>query len=181
MLSRLRATMRIAFGDSFEAAPFHQAYRGVDNRLRREAVLGADLEAENVADKVKGADLAAAVREQLVAPHRAGHDLVDVVRRLLLAEDFGAFPVAEFIQIEFDGRALFRATLTENTGKFSGAGSDAGKHGPTPCSNGTCRLGGGLGIHKLNATAAVTFRENSVTTRGILSMDRLWSIVPKDR
>jgi hypothetical protein len=33
----------IAFGDGFEAAPLYQSYRRVDNGLRREAMLGADL------------------------------------------------------------------------------------------------------------------------------------------
>jgi hypothetical protein len=67
-------------------APDHH-HRGVVDRLCRELVLLADLEPENVARQIEGADLAAAVVEDLVGPHRALDDLVDVFGRLILAED----------------------------------------------------------------------------------------------
>jgi len=72
------------------------AHGGVDDRLRRKAMLAAVREAENVAGQVKGADLPAAVGQQLVAPYRAGFDLVDVFGRFLLAVDLGAFFVGKF-------------------------------------------------------------------------------------
>src|SRR3954452_15057474 len=96
---------QIGLGDEFEAAALHQADGGVHDRLRGEAMVGSDLEAEDVVGEVKGADLAAAVGEQLVAPYRAGYDLVDVIGRLLLAENLRALFVAEFIQIESGGDA----------------------------------------------------------------------------
>ena len=52
---------------------------------------------------MEGADLAAAVGQQLVAPHRAGHDLIDVIGRFLLTENLGALLVAKFIQTDLAG------------------------------------------------------------------------------
>jgi hypothetical protein len=44
---------------------------------------------------MEGADLAAAVGEQLVAAHRAGDDLVDIFGRLVLAVDLLVLAVGE--------------------------------------------------------------------------------------
>jgi hypothetical protein len=55
------------------------------------------LQSEDVAGEVKRADLATAVRKQLVASHRARLDLIDVVRRLLFAVDFGSLFVSKFV------------------------------------------------------------------------------------
>ena len=60
-------------------------------------MLASVFQSEDVADEVKRADLAAAVRKQFVASHRADLDLIDVVRRLLFAVDFGALLVGEFV------------------------------------------------------------------------------------
>ena len=91
MLSRFRETMRIALGHHLEAAPLDQANRGVHDRLRRKPVLASVFQPEDVAGEVKRADLATAVRKQLVASHCAGLDLIDVLRRLLFSVDFGPF------------------------------------------------------------------------------------------
>ena len=56
---------------------------------------GAGFEAEHVAGKVEGADLAAAVGEKLVAAHGAGDDLIDVLGRLVLAIDLLFLAVGE--------------------------------------------------------------------------------------
>ena len=49
----------------FKAASLHQPYGRIDDRLRGEVVLGAVLQAENITGQVEGADLAAAVGEEL--------------------------------------------------------------------------------------------------------------------
>ncbi len=57
--------------------------------------LAPDFEPEDVARQVERADLAPTVGKQLVAAYRAGDNLVDVFRGLILAVDFLVFPVAE--------------------------------------------------------------------------------------
>ena len=81
---------RIALSHHLEAAPLDQANRGVHDRLRRKPVLASVFQSEDVAGQVKRADLATAVRKQLVASHGADLDLIDVLRRLLFAVDFGS-------------------------------------------------------------------------------------------
>src|SRR5262245_63603729 len=124
--------LHIVLGHQLEAATLEQADGGIDDRFGGKAVLRPDLEPENVADEMKRADLAPAVREQFVAPYRTALDLVNVVGGLLLTEDFGALPVAEFVQIDSDGRSALRFGLAKNVGKFGKAGTDAGEHGPSP-------------------------------------------------
>ncbi|MGY4344393.1 hypothetical protein ACVWXM_000857 [Bradyrhizobium sp. GM7.3] len=78
-----------------EARALHEAHSGVDDSFSSKAVGGAGFEAEHVAGKVEGADLAAAVGEKLVAAHGAGDDLIDILGRLVLAIDFLFLAVGE--------------------------------------------------------------------------------------
>ena len=61
----------------------------VGERLGAEPVQFRRFEAEHVAGQVEGADLAAAVFEDLVGAHRAADHLIEILRRLLLAVDLG--------------------------------------------------------------------------------------------
>ena len=60
-------------------------------------MLAAVFKPEDVADQMKRADLAAAIRKQLVASRRTCLDLIDVIRRFFFAVDFGAFLVGKFV------------------------------------------------------------------------------------
>ena len=95
---RSSATMRVGFRNVLQAAPFHQPYCRIDDRFRGKSVGGTVLQPKNVAGQVEGADLAAAVGEELVAANRAVDDLVDIVGRLRLAKDLRAPVVFEFAQ-----------------------------------------------------------------------------------
>src|SRR5689334_8619092 len=57
------------------------------HRLGRAVMNVADLEAEHVARQMKGADLAAAIGEQLRDAHHARDDLVNVASNLAFGED----------------------------------------------------------------------------------------------
>jgi len=87
----------IVIGHQLEATPFDQAHRGFDDCFRREPVLAAVFQSKDIRGEVKGPDLATAVRKQLVASHRTNLDLIDVIRRLLFALDFGPFFVGKFV------------------------------------------------------------------------------------
>ena len=56
----------------------------------------AILKPEDVADQMKGANLAATVRKKLVGTDGARSHLVDVIRRFLLTVNLHAFFVFEF-------------------------------------------------------------------------------------
>ena len=89
---------RVGFRYVFQAASFHQPYCRIDDRLRGKSVGCSVLQPENVASQVERADLAAAIGEELVGANRTARDLVDIVGRLRLSEDLGAFVVFEFAQ-----------------------------------------------------------------------------------
>jgi hypothetical protein len=92
---------RIALSHHLEAAPLDQANRGVDDRLRRKPMFVSVFQSENVAGEVERADLATAVRKQLVASHCTNLDLIDVVRGFLFAVDFSPLLVGKFVQADF--------------------------------------------------------------------------------
>ena len=123
--------MRVAFRDMLEAAPFHQPYCRIDDRLCGEAVLGAVLQTKNVTIQVKGADLAAAIGEEFVAADRAFNDLVDVLGRLVLAINFGTSVIFEFAQDDACAGKL--AKLSQGLRLAAGMGIDVDKHGCSPC------------------------------------------------
>ena len=52
-------------------------------------MVGAELESEHVAGMIEALDLPAAVLQDLVNPHGAAQDHVDIIRGLVLAVDFG--------------------------------------------------------------------------------------------
>ena len=60
----------------------------------------AVLQAKDIADEVECADLAAAIGEQLVAPHRAFDHLVDIFRWLGLAKNFRTPAIFELAQYD---------------------------------------------------------------------------------
>src|SRR5262245_77982 len=86
----------VALRGLFEAPALHQAQRGVEDGFGGKAMGRAGFEAEDVAGQMEGADLAAAVGEQLVGAHRAANHLVDIVGLLILAVDFLVLAVGEF-------------------------------------------------------------------------------------
>lgn len=88
------------------------------------------LQPENVASQVERADLAAAVGEELVGANRTARDLVDIVGRLRLSEDLGAFIVFEFAQDYPCPRKL--AELPQSPRPAAGMGVDVDKHGEPP-------------------------------------------------
>ena len=51
------------------------------------------LETKDIARQVKRADLAATVRQQLMAPNRTFYHLINIVRGLCFSEDLSAFEV----------------------------------------------------------------------------------------
>src|ERR1700674_487779 len=77
----------------FEATAFHQAHGGIDDGLRRKAVVVARFESEDVARQMKRADLAPPIGKQLVSPNRAADDLIDVFGWLVLAVNLLVLPV----------------------------------------------------------------------------------------
>ena len=83
-----RATSLSRWASAMHGAALDDQDVRVGDRLGREGVLVAHLEAENVARQVEGADLAAAVVQDLVGADRAADDLVEVLGRLVLAVDF---------------------------------------------------------------------------------------------
>src|SRR5260370_2283459 len=84
----------IGFRHALQAFAFHQANRGVNDGFGCEA-MEIMFEAEDIASQVKRADLAATVREKLVAPNRAFNHLIDVVCWLCFSENLGAPSVFE--------------------------------------------------------------------------------------
>ena len=88
--------VNIDFRHVLETATLDEAHGRVDDCLRGKTMCGTVFEAKDIANQVEGADLAAAVGQELVAPNRTLHDLVDVVRWLGLAVDFSASIVLEF-------------------------------------------------------------------------------------
>src|SRR6516165_5585857 len=119
-----------------EADTFRKANRRIDDCFRGKTMSRAVLQAEDVADEVECADLAAAVREQLVTAHRAFHDLIHIFRGLCFAEDFSAAVVFELAQEEL--RAGQAAMLAEKLWPVRRIGVDVDKHGSSPCLNKTC-------------------------------------------
>ena len=100
MFNRSRTTSTSFSAMSSRTLTFYQMDLGVDDRLGRKAVNRGVLQTENVAHQVKGANLAAAVQEKLVASYRPFGHLIDILGRLVLAEDLYAFVVAEFAKID---------------------------------------------------------------------------------
>ncbi|MHC2929281.1 hypothetical protein ACVJA9_004078 [Bradyrhizobium diazoefficiens] len=92
----LAGDLHVDAGGLLEARAFHEAHAGVDDGFGGKTVAGAGFEAEHVAGKMEGADLAAAVGEKLVAAHGPGDDLVDIFGRLVLAIDLLVLAVGEF-------------------------------------------------------------------------------------
>ena len=129
-IQKVERDHRVAFRDMFKAAPLHQPYCRIDDRLRGEAVLGTVFQTKNVAGQMEGADLAAAVGKELVAANRAFNDLVDVFGRLGLAVDFGTSVVFEFAQDDPCAGKL--AKLSESLRLAAGMGVDVDKHGCLP-------------------------------------------------
>src|ERR1700737_3716932 len=121
-----------------KTAALHQPYGGVDNRFCREAVVRSRFEPEDVARKMKRADLAPSVRQQLVAPDGAADDLINVFRWLLLAVDLLILPVGKFGRHE----AHMPGQGTKLVGNGGGNGCNLvtgnlrierlGEHGPSP-------------------------------------------------
>ena len=97
-IQKIKRHQGVALRDVLQTAPFHQSDGGIDDRLGGKAMLGAVLETKDIADQVKGADLAAAVGEEFVAANGTFNNLVDVVGRLGLAVNFGAPVIFEFAQ-----------------------------------------------------------------------------------
>ena len=87
--------VHVDFRHVLETAPLDEAHGRVDDCLRGKTMCGTVFEAKDIANQVEGADLAAAVGQELVAPNRTLHDLVDVVGRLGLAVDLSASIVLE--------------------------------------------------------------------------------------
>ncbi len=75
-------------GRQHRGAPHHD-HMGLRDRFRRRGMVGAELDPEHVAGMIEGFDLPASVLQDLVNPHGAAQDHVDIVRRLVLAVDFG--------------------------------------------------------------------------------------------
>ena len=92
---KLARDLDVDAGRLLEVAALHQAHGGIDDGFRREPVGRPRLEPEDVARQMERADLAPPVGKQPVAAHRAGDDLVDIFRGLILAVDFLILPLAE--------------------------------------------------------------------------------------
>ena len=97
-VQKVEGDHRVAFRDVLETAPLHQPYCRIDNCLCGEAVLGTVFQPKNVTGQMEGADLAAAVGEELVAANGAVDDLIDVVGRLGLAINLSASVIFELAQ-----------------------------------------------------------------------------------
>ena len=130
MFRQVERDRRVAFRDVLEAAPFHQPYCRIDDRLRGEAVLGAVFQPKNVTGQMEGADLAAAVGKELVASNRAVDHLVDVLGRLGLAVNLGTSVIFEFAQDDSCAGKL--AKFSESLRLAAGMGIDVDKHGCLP-------------------------------------------------
>src|SRR5205807_29132 len=78
----------VSFGKRHHGAASHDHNHGITDRLGRELVLLADFKPENVAREIKGANLPTAVVEDLVSPHSAAGDLVDIFGGFVFAENF---------------------------------------------------------------------------------------------
>ena len=94
----------------------------VSDRLRRKRVLLASLETENVARQMEAADLPTSVDQHLVGPHRPAHDLVEVVRRLVLPVDLAIARKRHQCthQLDVVGRRLLarRRRVTKSCGRM---------------------------------------------------------------
>src|SRR5258705_13661716 len=84
----------IGFRHALQTFAFHETNRGVNDGFGCEA-MEIMFEAEDIASQVKRADLAATVRQKLVAPNRAFNHLIDVVCRLCFSKNLGAPTVFE--------------------------------------------------------------------------------------
>ena len=91
----LARDLDVALCRLLKAAALHQAHGGVDDGFRREPVVGAGFQPEDIARQMKCADLAPSVGKQLVGANGAADDLVDIFRRLILAVDFLVLAVGE--------------------------------------------------------------------------------------
>jgi hypothetical protein len=83
----------------------------------------AGFDAENIAGKIKGADLAATIAEQLAGARSAADDLVDIFGRVFLREDLGAALVTTLPKSASDksGKStllLFSALACDTDGRF---------------------------------------------------------------
>ena len=97
-VQQIKRDHHVGFGHLLEAGSLHQAHGGFDDRFRRKSVNWPVFKTENVANKVEGADLAATIGQELVAPYRALQDLVEIFGPLGLSVNLGAFIVFEFAQ-----------------------------------------------------------------------------------
>jgi hypothetical protein len=69
-----------------------------------------------IASEMKSADLAATICKQFVASNCAGSYLINVMRRLLLAEDLDALLEGEFIQTDAWVRSARYAEVRKRSG-----------------------------------------------------------------
>jgi hypothetical protein len=131
----------LGFGRDFKMMAVRRAQLGVDDGFGGQAVLVAGIQAEHVAGEVEGVDLAAAVGQQLVGPHRPGDHLVDMVGGLAFAIDFLVLVVGERGARE-TGVAEDRIEAVEarghgrggdsSEGASSGFNGHFGEHGSSP-------------------------------------------------
>ena len=110
---------------------FYQTDPGVDDRLGRKAVNRGVLQTENVTHQVKGANLAATVQQKLVASYRPCGHFIDILGRLVLAENLYAFVVAEFAKV--DPRPGQHSKIRDGA-----VSTKARKHGFSPCFGWVC-------------------------------------------
>ena len=85
-------------GDVLKARSFHEPQCGVDDGFRRKPVCRPVFEAKDVTGEVKGADLATAVGEELIASDRTIDHLIDIFGAFGLPEYLDSFSVLELAQ-----------------------------------------------------------------------------------
>ena len=110
-----------------EAPALHEAQRGVEDGFGGEAMVRAGYEAEDVAGQMEGADLAAAVGEQLVGTHRAADHLVDIFGLLVLAVDFLVLAIGELGGDEAGMTGEGAEPVGGGTGNGSNLAADGGR------------------------------------------------------
>ena len=79
----------VAPGQRVDRAALDHEHFGVGDRLGGQRMLVGEFKTENIAGQIKSADLTAAVAEDFVGANAAADDLVKVVGRFVIAEDFG--------------------------------------------------------------------------------------------
>src|SRR5271166_5798499 len=80
--------LMVSIGQRNQRAALDHEERRLADGIRRAMVDVVDAEAEHLAGQIERADLASSVAQNLIGARRSRHDLINVIGRLSLAEDF---------------------------------------------------------------------------------------------